>query len=205
MMDFMQRPSEASGAFSSPGHGGSAASGADRQRTSPLAIEDRPPNRVVEPGCLKADPKKGNLQDLQAEIAAAMQPRAKRPRAPRSRELDEEGMGEEMEEEKELEVGDEAEAPDQEEGQEGKAPSVCKRPAAVLKRPATSPAGATPKAARGPYYGIEWTRNQIVCRTGIPGRGQTCIFKFQTESDRKVAQKKAQSWCDDAARTLGYT
>ena len=40
-------------------------------------------------------------------------------------------MGEEMEEEKELEVGDEAEAPDQEEGQEGKAPSVRKRPAAV--------------------------------------------------------------------------
>ena len=174
----MRNPSASPG--QSPGH--SPDSRASAWPGPQLAIQGltQVASEEAQPGCLRVDPKKGNLDALQAEIAAAMQPRK--------------GQGKQS-------IKGEAEETEEEDGEqsskgEGKE-AVLRRPAASRKRPSACPhEGSKAKSSRGAFYSFEWTRSQIMCRTGIPGKGQTTAFKFKTDAERKVAEKKAQSWVD---------
>ena len=50
-----------------------------------------------------------------------------------------------------------------------------------------------------PCYSIEWTRNQIMCRTGLRGAGQShrIIFGTRDVPTFAVAQKIADKWVQD--------
>ena len=52
---------------------------------------------------------------------------------------------------------------------------------------------SAPKQEKAPYYGIEWSRNQVLCRSGLTGPGQTQAFKFQP-GEQEPAMKKAEAW-----------
>lgn len=76
------------------------------------------------------------------------------------------------------------------------------RPKAAAKKPAAAPAAVSgEKRANGkPHFSIEWSRNQVLCRTGVMGE-KSVAFKFgpglrTCEEARGLAVK----WCSDVKR-----
>ena len=78
----------------------------------------------------------------------------------------------------------------------GNEPKPCK----VMKRPAAAAVAASRKQ-KEPHFSVEWSRSQVMCRTGAPGKGGTHAIKFEgkkvdeaLEQARKwVAKKKRES------------
>ncbi len=48
-----------------------------------------------------------------------------------------------------------------------------------------------------PHFADESSRNQFMCRTGLPGPKQTVAFKYNNASSKAKANKLAQAWVDD--------
>jgi len=94
----------------------------------------------------------------------------------------------------------------------------------VLKRPSAKAFEETPTSAKAPgsgqskgknskkgkgkqpFMGHETTRHQYMCRTGLPGPGQTKAFKFSPgdTGDMKRAQEMAEEWVMDQKRARGF-
>ena len=45
-----------------------------------------------------------------------------------------------------------------------------------------------------PHYGIERTRDQVLCRTGLKGPGETKAFTFKASGGEAKAVAKAKIW-----------
>lgn len=67
-------------------------------------------------------------------------------------------------------------------------------PAKKVKGPAAS--------VKDPHYGIEWSRKQVQCRSGLTGPGQNKALKF-TGGDEKEAVALAEQWVRDKRKERG--
>ena len=65
---------------------------------------------------------------------------------------------------------------------------------------------STKKAAgdKPPSFSVEWTREQVQCRTGKRGVGQNMALKFSEHGGMERAVKKAKQWVGDKKRELGF-
>ena len=74
---------------------------------------------------------------------------------------------------------------------------IAKKPAAVASRVAAAavaknvPAKATPKA-KPPTASVEWSRSQVLFRSGLTGPGQTKNFRFFDHASRGSALNQAK-------------
>ena len=74
---------------------------------------------------------------------------------------------------------------------------IAKKPAAVASRVAAAavaknvPAKATPKA-KPPTASVEWSRSQVLFRSGLTGPGQTHNFRFFDDASRVAALSQAK-------------
>ena len=62
----------------------------------------------------------------------------------------------------------------------------------------------TAKKPSKPSYSVEWSRNQVLCRTGRPGPGQSTAIKFSDHggnSDKAIAA--AKKWVHKQVKKLG--
>jgi len=92
---------------------------------------------------------------------------------------------------------------------------VLKRPSAkAFENPPTSAKapgsgqskGKNSKKGKQPFMGHETTRHQYMCRTGLPGPGQTKAFKYSPgkTGEMKRAQEMAEAWVMDQKRARGF-
>ena len=63
----------------------------------------------------------------------------------------------------------------------------------VMKRPAAAPPhGAKAHKRKPPYFTVERSRNQLMCRTGLGGPGSS--HKIKIEGSEAAAVKRAEAW-----------
>ena len=60
----------------------------------------------------------------------------------------------------------------------------------------TSKGGAKKRPAAA-SFSVEWSRNQVLCRTGKKGPGQSKTFLFSAHGGLEKAVEKAQAWVDE--------
>ena len=82
-------------------------------------------------------------------------------------------------------------------------PSVLKRPAAALKTPATKKQKAEPVGQR-PCFGVERSRQQVMCRTGLKGSGQHFAISFKKAGSEKAAIEQAKVWLQKELVKRGF-
>ena len=79
-----------------------------------------------------------------------------------------------------------------------KAKPKAKAKGKVAAKPKAKAAGAPPaSAAARPMWSYEWTRSQIMCRTGLKGPGQNHGIRWGPACDCKTsedAKKRAEAW-----------
>ena len=86
----------------------------------------------------------------------------------------------------------------------GKAKAQAKsqaKPKAAAQATGKQPHGAA--KVKPPHFGHESTRNQFMCRTGLPGPSQTTAFKYENASSKAKAQKLAEAWVREQKRKRG--
>ena len=60
-----------------------------------------------------------------------------------------------------------------------------------------------PMTKRMPHFAIEWSRKQVLCRTGRKGPGESFPMKFGDGSvDATI--KKARAWVSEKKKELGW-
>ena len=72
---------------------------------------------------------------------------------------------------------------------------------AVFKRPAAA-TSASPVVSKRPHFGIERSRQQVTCRTGAHGTGQSFAIKFSIAGSEAKAVQQANKWV--AKRLAGH-
>ena len=76
-----------------------------------------------------------------------------------------------------------------------------KEAAACIKRPASAMGGEPPKKRCTAGHSVEWSRNQVLARTGFAGPGQTKAFKFGGDGQGvEAATKAAEKWIKDLSK-----
>jgi hypothetical protein len=86
-------------------------------------------------------------------------------------------------------------------GASAKPPTAARAAGAVMKRPA----GAVVKrpVAGEPMFAVEWTRNQVMCRSGRKGPGESHKIPFDEYGGIEGAVKEAKKWVSEKRRKLG--
>jgi len=75
-------------------------------------------------------------------------------------------------------------------------------PAADAKLPASSK-GVPAADAKPPGYSVEWSRNQVLYRSGLKGSNQNKCFKFKSDEEREAAVSKAKKMVDAERKRRG--
>ena len=81
------------------------------------------------------------------------------------------------------------------------AKAALKRPAAASSKPPTSE--VTAADAKRPSYSVEWSRNQVVYRSGLKGPNQNQVFKFKNDKEREAAVSKAKKMVEAERKRRG--
>ena len=73
-----------------------------------------------------------------------------------------------------------------------------------LKRPAAKSGGMDGgmDGCKPPSFSVEWTRKQVMCRTGKKGAGESVAMKF--EGSVYATVEKAKKWVADKRKELGW-
>jgi hypothetical protein len=64
--------------------------------------------------------------------------------------------------------------------------------ATAMKRPAAAATGKPDKSS-SPLFSVEASRSQVLYRSGLPGKGQTKVFKYSNEKEKKRALASAEA------------
>jgi hypothetical protein len=81
-----------------------------------------------------------------------------------------------------------------------------KRPAAAVTCSGDEPMGLKPvtgKPEKGPLVSVEHSRSQVLYRSGLCGKGQTKIFKYSNDKERKRAFAQAEALVSAEKRRRG--
>ena len=81
------------------------------------------------------------------------------------------------------------------------AKAALKRPAAASSKPPTSE--VTAADAKRPSYSVEWSRNQVLYRSGLKGPNQHYVFKFKNDKEREAAVSKAKKMVEAERKRMG--
>ena len=81
------------------------------------------------------------------------------------------------------------------------AKAALKRPAAASSKPPTSE--VTAADAKRPSYSVEWSRNQVLYRSGLKGPNQNQVFKFKNDKEREAAVSKAKKMVEAERKRRG--
>lgn len=76
-----------------------------------------------------------------------------------------------------------------------KPPKAAKAAGAVMKRPAG--------AAGQPLFSVEWSREQVMCRSGRKGPGESHRIPFSEHGGLEGAVDEAKKWVSEKRRKLG--
>ena len=68
--------------------------------------------------------------------------------------------------------------------------------------PLKRPAAKSDDCCKPPSFSMEWSREQVMCRTGKKGAGQSVAMKFEGSVDATV--EKAKKWVADKRKELGW-
>ena len=64
--------------------------------------------------------------------------------------------------------------------------------ATAMKRPAAAATGKPDKSS-SPLFSVEASRSQVLYRSGLLGKGQTKVFKYSNEKEKKRALARAEA------------
>ena len=68
--------------------------------------------------------------------------------------------------------------------------------------PLKRPAAKSDDCCKPPSFSMEWSREQVMCRTGKKGAGQSLAMKFESSVDATL--EKAKKWVADKRKELGW-
>ena len=64
--------------------------------------------------------------------------------------------------------------------------------------------GGGERVGKKPSYSTEWSRKQVLCRSGLKGPGESFAIPFAGKREHAKAEAEAQKWVAAKAAALGW-